>query len=143
MSPDLVGPVTPKWRVRRSCLVGATFVAAVVAVAMAAPSHADDDYESDQSFSRGLDYAGVLFNFNLEKRQGQRYCRAVVDGSDTLDATYDLMRDGAYSFDVANGISSAAMVAYCTCSVMARQGLDADPILCRPYELAYLRENAN
>jgi hypothetical protein len=112
-------------------------------MALAAPSYADDDFESDQTFSRGLEHAGVLFNFNLQKRQGLRYCRDVIDGQGTLDATHDLMRNGAYSFDVANGISSAAMIAYCTCSVMARQGIDADPILCRPFELAYLREISN
>lgn len=121
----------------------AAAIAGVAAVVMAAPSYADDDLESDQTFSRGLDHAGVLFNFNLEKRQGQRFCESVIDGNAPLDATYDLMRNGAYSFDVANGITSAAMVAYCTCAVMTAQGISVDPIMCKPFELAYQRENYN
>lgn len=109
------------------------------AVVLAAPSYADDDFESAQTFSRLLDGGGVLFKFNLEKREGQSYCESVIDGQSPLDATEDLARDGAYSFDVANGITSAAMVAYCECSVSAAEGVPVSGSLCRPLELDYRR----
>jgi hypothetical protein len=112
----------------------------VAMLTLAAPSHADDG-ESDQTFRRLLDHEGLLFNYPIEKYQGQRYCEAVIDGDQPIDATNDLARDGAYSFDIANGISSAAMVAYCTCADSAREGIPADPILCKPFELEYQREH--
>lgn len=124
-----------------SVLARAAAVAAVATVGLAAPSHADDDYDSDQTFSRLLARSGLLFNFPLEKHEGQRYCESVIDGESPLDAVQDLVRNGAYSFDVANGITSAAMVAYCECTVSAREGVQADPSLCRPFELNYPREN--
>jgi hypothetical protein len=115
-------------------------VAAVAMVGLAAPSHADDD-ASGHTFSHGRAQMGVLFNFPLEKREGQSYRESVIDGEAPLEATQDLMRNGAYSFDVANGITSAAMVACCECAVSAREGVSADPILCRPFELDYQRQN--
>lgn len=114
---------------------------AAAAIGLAAPSHADtDDPESDATFARLLDGSGVLFNFRLEKYQGQRYCGSVIEGDTPLDATQELMRDGSYSFDVANAISSAAMVAYCECTVSERDGVRANPSLCRPFELNYGRQ---
>jgi hypothetical protein len=120
----------------RTILIAAAI--AVAAVGLAAPSHADtDDPESDATFARLLDNEGILFNFRLEKYQGQRYCRSVIDGDTPVDATQDLMRNGSYSWDVANGITSAAMVAYCECTVSEREGVHANPTLCRPFELNY------
>ena len=123
----------------RTILIAAAI--AVAAVGLAAPSNADnDDPASDETFGRLLEDDGLLFNFPLEKYQGQRYCRSVIEGDTPLDATKELMRNGSYSFDVANGITSAAMVAYCECTVSARDGVHADPILCRPFELNYGRQ---
>jgi predicted secreted protein len=94
-----------------------------VAVGQAAPSRADnDDPESDATFARLLDHSGVLFNFRLEKYQGQRYCRSVIDGRRPNDAIQELMRTGSYSFDVAVGITSAASVAYCNCTEAEQNG---------------------
>lgn len=121
----------------RAGLAAAAITAA--AAALAAPSHADDDPGSDAIFSQGLDHEGLLFNFRLEKYQGQRYCESIIDGATPLDAVHDLERDGAYSFDVANGITSAASVAYCTCASDAREGIPVRQELCRPFELDYLR----
>ena len=118
-----------------------TAAAVVTAFGLAPPSHADDDPDSDAIFSNGLANQGLEFNFPLEKYQGQRYCRSVMDGKSPIDAIHDLMRNGEYSFDVANGITSSAMVAYCECAVLAADGLHADPSLCRPFELAYRRGN--
>ena len=112
---------------------------AVAAVGLAAPSHADDDPASDETFSRLLANEGLLFNFPLEKYQGQRYCTSVIDGDTPVDATKELMRNGSYSWDVANGITSAAMVAYCECTVSAREGVPVQQDLCRPFELDYRR----
>ena len=123
----------------RTSLIAAAI--AVAAVGLAAPSHADnDDPASDELFSRLLDEEGLLFNFRLEKYQGQRYCESIIDGEATLDATRDLMRNGSYSFDVANGISSAASTAYCDCAFAARNGLPVHQNICRPFELNYGRQ---
>ena len=110
----------------------------LLAVGVATPANADDDPASDAEFGRLLDRVGVLFNFNLEKRQGQRFCESIIAGNDPRDATRDLMQSGGYPFDVANGITSSAAVAYCTCTFSARQGLNT-PLYCSPFELSYGR----
>ncbi|WP_082951299.1 DUF732 domain-containing protein [Mycobacterium mantenii] len=122
----------------RAVFVVAAAIAAT-AIGLAAPSHADDDPASDETFGRLLDDSGLLFNFRLEKYQGQRYCESIIDGQTPLDAIHDLMRDGAYSFDIANGITSAAGVAYCTCAFDTREGIPVRQDLCRPFELNYGR----
>jgi hypothetical protein len=106
----------------------------LIAGGVAAPANADND--SDQIFSHALAHKGLLFNFPLEKYQGQRYCQSVMQGEASLDAVEELMRDGSYSFDVANWITSSAMSAYCLCAVSAQEGVHADPSICRPFELS-------
>ena len=125
----------------RAVLVAAVAIAAA-ATGLAAPSRADDDPGSDELFSRLLDEDGLLFNFRLEKHQGQRFCESIIDGEAPLDATHDLMRDGAYSFDVANGIASSASEAYCFCAFDARDGIPVHQQLCRPFELNYQRRGS-
>jgi hypothetical protein len=122
----------------KTLLIALSAAASLTLVGPVAPAYADadDDPASDATFSNGLAHMGVLFNFILEKRQGQRYCEDVIGGEAPLDATNDLVRFGAYSFDVANAITSSAMVAYCECAVMAAEGLHVYPNLCRPFELA-------
>lgn len=66
--------------------------------------------EQDETFSQLLSSDGTLFNFNLQKMQAKRACDREAYG---LDAVQLLMRDGGYSFDVANSIVSAGSVAYC------------------------------
>jgi hypothetical protein len=122
--------------------IAAAAILAGLAVGVAAPSHADDDPASDETFSRLLDHGGVLFNFPLEKYQGQRFCKSIIDGESILDAIYDLMRYGAYSFDVANGIASSASEAYCFCAFDARDGIPVHQQLCRPFELNYQRRGS-
>jgi hypothetical protein len=113
--------------------VSAVFLPAQQANAAPGPENAED-----QMFARLLDRKGLLYNFALEKYQGQRYCKDVIDGSLTPhEAVNDLMDAGGYSFDVANVITSAAMVAYCTCSVSVAQGVSPNPALCRQFETAY------
>ena len=124
----------------RSLAVLATALAAPLL--WAAPAEADPDIENaeDQSFMELLDQQGVLFSFNLEKYQGQRYCKDIIDGVDSLAAKEDLMRDGGYSFDVANAIGSAAAVAYCWCAL--RESIGATPwpaSQCSEFENNYRR----
>ncbi len=120
-------------------VIGTATILAVMAMGLAAPCHADDDPDSDRTFAMLLDNHGVLFNFRLERLEGQQYCESVIDGQSPLDATHDLMRDGDYSFDVANAITSAADVAYCLCASDTGNGISAPPSLCRPFELNYRR----
>jgi hypothetical protein len=121
--------------IRHLCLAASAL--GLLAVIGAAPANADDDAASDQAFSRLLSSYSQLFNFDLEKSQGQQYCKHVIDGEAYMDATHELMRTGSYTFDVANVISSAADQTYCYC---AREGIPVLPGgICRPFELAYVR----
>jgi hypothetical protein len=103
---------------------------AVIGIGMAAPAQAytsqdtctttlyllpRDEIEKcqDNTFRTLLIDDGVLFSFNLEKRQGQHVCDLQEAGMRPVDAVYELMRDGGYPWDIANSISSAATVAYC------------------------------
>ncbi|MDQ1249242.1 MAG: hypothetical protein QG597_3616, partial [Actinomycetota bacterium] len=106
----------------RSVAVPAAALAALLL--WAAPAEAGPDVENaeDQSFMELLDQQGVLFSFNLEKYQGQWYCRDVIDGVDSYEATENLMRDGGYSHDVANSITSAAGAVYCFCAIREQIG---------------------
>jgi hypothetical protein len=121
---------------KRAAIVGCVCV--VLTIGLGAPAHADtdDDPASDATFDNGLAHMGVLFSFNLQKHQGQRLCEDVIGGESPLDAIYDLMRDGGYSFDVVNAISSSASVAYCECAFSVTDGMPVYPQLCRPFELA-------
>lgn len=85
---------------------------AAVAVGLAAPAHADDP---DSSFADLLDQHGVLFNFRLEKWQGQRACDELQSGQgwNGKAAVHDLQRDGGYTWDTALQIVSAAITVYC------------------------------
>jgi hypothetical protein len=119
--------------------------AATTALALSTPAQAypQVDNTEDQSFLRGLDRSGVLSNFNLQKSQGQQYCADVIEGATTLDATYKLMRDGGYSFDVANSISSAAGVSYCLCADFAAMGVESQfpGGMCSTFETNYRNPN--
>jgi hypothetical protein len=98
---------------------------AITLLGLATPARADPTFDPDSQdvvFRSMLDESGVLFNFNLEKYQGKRACEDLRKGEDHLDVIYDLMRDGAYSFDVANGIVAAAYVAYCVDLDSTRKG---------------------
>jgi hypothetical protein len=121
----------------RSIISGLAVAIAAVRIASASPANADgiDDATSDVIFRAGLTDLGVLFNFPLEKRQGQRYCQALIDGAKPLDAVYDLMRDGGYPFDIANGITSAASIAYCECTDSALNGNPVHLRVCSSFEL--------
>jgi hypothetical protein len=104
-------------RVREGALATVGAVAAIVTgavVGLATPAHADTTTaRQDETFQRLLAGDGVLFSFPLQKKQGLRACGQEDYGMSGLDAVYQLMRDGSYSFDVANPIVSSAEVAYC------------------------------
>jgi hypothetical protein len=122
--------------------VVAFLAAATTAVAVSllpAPTAAaapDIQNAEDQTYMRLLDRSGVLFSFNLQKRQGQRYCKDVIDGATSLEAKEDLMELGGYSFDVANAIGSSAGVAYCICADGAAMGVPY-PGQCNQFETNY------
>ncbi|OBK40313.1 hypothetical protein A5658_22020 [Mycobacterium sp. 1245111.1] len=94
---------------RRALLVAAS---AVVAVGLAAPVQADDP---DSSFADLLDQHGALFNFRLQKWQGQRACDDLQSGRawNGKAAVRDLQSEGGYTYDVALQIVSAAITVYC------------------------------
>lgn len=121
-------------------LVPSLIVAALASLGIAPSAHGDDDYESDQTFSRGLAEYGLLSEFGLKKHQGQRYCKSLIDGESNVDAISDLMRYGDYSLDAATAIASSAMVAYCMCAFNVAVGIPPIPSLCRPFELGYRRQ---
>jgi hypothetical protein len=52
-------------------------------------------------------------HWGLLRNQGLRACQLEDSGWRSLDVVYQLMREGPYIFDQANGIHSAAAVAYC------------------------------
>lgn len=110
----------------------------VVGLLIVPTAHAAPNIENaeDETFIRLLDGAGVLFSFNLQKRQGQRYCRDVIDGATSLEAKQDLMELGGYSFDVANSIGSAAAVAYCMCADGEAMGVPYTG-QCNQFEINY------
>ena len=54
-----------------------------------------------------------VMNPALIRAQGLMVCQRIDYGMDGLDAIYQLMAEGPYSFDVANAISASAKVAYC------------------------------
>jgi hypothetical protein len=106
-------------------LVGtAALVAAVIAspaVAQAEPTcsgmsagvcGASEQFKDD-IFRHDLEDSGVLFNFNLEKHQGQRVCDDLKWGKSQMDAIDTLMEYGGYPFDIANSIATAGLDAYC------------------------------
>lgn len=95
---------------------------ALAFVGLATPAHADPIPDQDATFRRLLDYGGVLFNFNLEKSEGQSACDDLRYGEPIEKVTEDLMSRGGYTFDVANGIVSAAYVAYCEELDLTRPG---------------------
>ena len=55
----------------------------------------------------------VIMDFDLVKAQGLRSCQLQANGVDSLEAVYDLQRNGGYTFDQANNIASSAAVIYC------------------------------
>jgi hypothetical protein len=93
-----------------------TAVAVSVSVAPTVSAAPNIENAEDERFMVLLDHSGVLTSFNLQKRQGQRYCRDVIGGEKPLEAIQDLRDSGDYSFDVANGIASAAGTVYCLCA---------------------------
>ena len=121
-------------------IVGA-LAATVISLGGAAPANADgpifDDGTSDVTFRASLTNQGLLFNFPLEKYQGQRFCQSIIDGDRPLKAYDDLARDGGYSPDVATGIGVAASIAYCDCTYSAVEtpGSPFYPNLCSSFEL--------
>ncbi len=122
-----------------SAFVRAVVTVTVPTVGLAAPAYADLD--PDATYAQLLASDGVLFNFQLEKYQGQRLCKSLIDGQSTLSAIGDLMDMGSYSFDVANSIASSATVAYCECASSRAEGVRVIPSLCSPFELAYMRQS--
>jgi hypothetical protein len=120
--------------VKRLPVAGSLIVAALAA---APAAHADDP--GDGLFAMLLKNDGLLFNLPLEKYQGQRYCRSVIDGEKPYQATDDLVRDGGYSRDVAFGITFAAGLAYCHCADNAADGIAVPSTQCSPYEVNYRR----
>jgi hypothetical protein len=69
--------------------------------------------------SKGFDAGNVNgeeivdMHWALLRGQGLRACQLEDSGWRSIDADYQLMREGPYIFDQANHISSAATVAYC------------------------------
>lgn len=124
-------------RIGSALLVGA----AVLILGAAAPANADapffDDATSDITFRASLTDQGLLFNFPLEKYQGQRFCQSIIDGERPLKAYDDLASNGGYSPDVATGIGVAASIAYCDCTYSAVEtpGSPPHPDLCSSFEL--------
>jgi hypothetical protein len=55
----------------------------------------------------------TVTNPALIREQGLSVCERIDNGMHPLDAIYQLMAEGPYSFDMANSISAAATVAYC------------------------------
>ena len=101
---------TVKGGIAALIIVGAMTIG--ISLAGTAPANADiDDATGDVIFRASLANQGLLFNFPLEKYQGWGSCQSIIDGTKPLDAIYDLMRDGGYSFDVANGMTSSASIA--------------------------------
>jgi len=93
-------------------------VAIAISLVLATPAHADptptfNPSDPDSLFAYALNQSGLLFNFPLEKLQGQRACHDYAAGDTSVQVIHNLMDKGSYSFDVANGIFSAAMAAYC------------------------------
>jgi hypothetical protein len=83
-------------------------VAVPVAVGFAAPAHADSSTPvtpappthgdpMDDAFRQALANGGVLFDFPLEKVQGQRACHDYRRGESAVDVIHELMRYGSYS----------------------------------------------
>lgn len=148
--------------IRRLALVLAS-CAGVVAVFGTGLAHANPDVGNadDQKFMESLDRYGVLFSFNLEKMQAQRYCANLIAGTDkwrVVTAIDDLALNGGYSLDVAKGIAFSAQNAYCTCAELNASaaslvtfngaGVSIGPqtkpppaSLCRQFELEYARQN--
>jgi hypothetical protein len=125
--------------IRAFCLA-ATFLG-VAGMGLAATAGADDDDTvSDEMFSKLLSDDGLLFNFPLEKHEGQRWCEAVIGGESRVQASQDLQSNGAYSWDVAEGIGAAAGVSYCMCaSSAAITGDPGPPSSCSSFEKRYRR----
>jgi len=110
-------------------LIGGTAAALTVGAAPASAypglcyMHADGTCQSgtpDESFYRLLTDTsngtyGTLFvmDFGLVKAQGLRACQLETNGMSNLNATYDLQYVGGYTFEQANGITSAADTIYC------------------------------
>jgi hypothetical protein len=94
--------------------IGAAFVAAFV---LAEPARADPGSDltgADIAFARGLSDDGTLFNFNLERHEGQTACDEMADGASGETAVETLMKNGLYSHDVAWSIVMNAWLYFCS-----------------------------
>jgi len=124
---------------RQKFCAAVTAVAALVALIFPASATANpgEITAEDQSFLDSLAKNGILYAPGLQIRQGQRWCEDVIGGSTDLDAVYELMRMGDYSFDEANVIHAAAAVNYCYCASSFSQIPLTDPS-CSPFETSYI-----
>lgn len=108
------------------------------------PDYGTPEY-ADRIFTNLLEADGLLFNFPLEKMQGQRYCEFIIRENtwSSMAGLYQLMDLGGYSFDVANNISQAAGMAYCPCAnqynITGGSNL-SNLSSCGLFELDYARE---
>lgn len=145
-------------RVTVACLAASTTLVFATALAQATPDVLAAD---DQYFMESLERQGVMYSFNLEKMQAQRYCATLISGTDKwriVTAVDDLARNGGYSLDAANAISIAASQSYCNCAYWAAgaasnvyvnaAGIPIGPkpklppaSSCKPFELDYARQN--
>jgi len=119
-------------------------VAAVTALAAltfpaSATANPGDITTEDQRFMDHPAQQGILNAPGLQIRQGQRLCEEIIDGTRSLDALYELMRKGGYSFDEANAISSAAKVVYCYCSMWREISGAPKTEYCSQFETTYIR----
>jgi hypothetical protein len=126
-------------------VLAAATTAVAVSLSLSATATAAPNIENaeDERFMALLDNSGVLGSFNLQKRQGQWFCEAVIRGQDSLDATEVLMENGGYPFDVASAIASAAAVVYCPCADY--YGIFGKPLNqpCGQFETAYRNGQIN
>jgi hypothetical protein len=76
-------------------------------------TQAEIDECQDKNFRMLLEDDGILFNFKLEKSEAKTVCGRLAAGMSGLHATYMLMDEGGYPWDVANSLASAGEVAYC------------------------------
>jgi hypothetical protein len=103
----------------RAVLGGAVVLFGVIAAAPLASADPGVISPQDAEFYRLLtrnddDGPGlVITNFPLVRAQGLLACQRLDNGLEAIDTVHLLQAEGPYSFDVANSITSAAVVIYC------------------------------
>jgi hypothetical protein len=100
-------------------LIVGGLAALAIGLAGAPVAHAEGDSTFHRLLAKDFDAGGVTGeeivdrHWELLRSQGLRACQLEDNGWGSLDVIYQLMREGPYIFDQANGIHSAAAVAYC------------------------------